>query len=77
MPDLPSTQAPKVEIRARLTRDLYDRLQVECAHCGCTLNAVVSLAIAREIQLRNRRRQELAKYQQVSGQLKIESIDNA
>lgn len=77
MPDLPLTQVPRVEIRARLTRDLYDKLQEECAHCGCALNSVVSLAIAREIQLRSRRRQELRKYQQVTGQLKIDSVDNA
>jgi hypothetical protein len=77
MPDLPRTQVPRVEIRARLTKDLYDRLQGECAHCGCALNAIVTLAISREIQLRTRRRAEVEKNREVPGQLKIESIADA
>lgn len=77
MPDLPRIGEPRVEIRARLTKDLYNKLQAECGHCGCSLNAVITLAIAREIQLRSRRRSEVTKARQLPGQLKIESIDNA
>lgn len=77
MPDLPRIGEPRVEIRARLTKDLYNKLQAECGHCGCSCNAVVTLAIAREVQIRTRRRQEVSKARQLPGQVAIESTDNA
>lgn len=68
MPDLPRTQVPRVEIRARLTKDLYDRLQEECSHCGCALNAIITLAIAREVQLRRRRRMDVKEFSKEAAQ---------
>lgn len=68
---------PRRDLKVRITESLHERLTAECGHCGCSLNAVVTLAIAREIALRQKRRKEAADHAILVGQLRIESMDNA
>lgn len=72
MPDLPSPQEPRTEFKVRIRRSMYERLQEECAHCGCALNAVVTIAISRELARRNSDRKILADAKVLRGQLDIE-----
>ena len=51
---------PRVELKVRITRSLHDRLTHECGLCGCTQNAVMSIALAREVARRQGERQRAA-----------------
>lgn len=63
---------PRRELKVRITDSLYGRLVEECGHCGCTMNAVVTLAVARELALRKSRRNQATQHAQLVGQLDIE-----
>ena len=65
------------ELRVRITRSLYERLVAECGECGCTMNAVVTLAIAREINKRRAQRKQEADNTVLRGQIDIEGNVNA
>lgn len=72
MPVLPNPQEPRVELKVRLRRSMYERLQEECAHCGCALNSVVTIAISRELARRNADRKIVADVRVLQGQIDIE-----
>lgn len=65
------------ELRVRITKSLYERLVAECGECGCTMNAVVTLAIAREISKRRAQRKQDADNEVLKGQIDIEGNVNA
>lgn len=65
------------ELRVRITKSLYERLVAECGECGCTMNSVVTLAIAREISKRRAERTRDADGMVLSGQIDIEGSTNA
>jgi len=65
------------ELKVRITKSLYERLMAECGECGCTMNAVVTLAIAREIAHRRQRRSEEANARILAGQIEMELKDDA
>jgi hypothetical protein len=60
MPNVRTTDEPRVELKIRITRNLYDRLVQECGLCGCTQNAVVTIGLAREVARRQGERQRAA-----------------
>lgn len=68
---------PRKELKVRITESLYDRLVAECRECGCSMNAVVTLALAREISARRSRRQQAASHAILAGQIDIEGKVNA
>lgn len=65
------------ELKVRVTQSLYERLVAECGECGCTINAVVTLAIAREISKRRAQRKLEADNAVLKGQIDIEGNVNA
>jgi hypothetical protein len=65
------------ELKVRITQSLYDRLEAECRECGCSMNAVVTLAIAREVANRKSARVRAAQHAILVGQLDIEGNVNA
>jgi len=54
---------PRVEVKARISTDLHRRLVEECGLCGCHMNGVIAIAIAREVAYRrNQRKKETDAY---------------
>lgn len=64
---------PRIEVRTSITKELHDRLTAECGHCGCHINGFVSVAIAREIAARKKKRLEEAHLDIIQGQLELEA----
>lgn len=77
MPRLNPTLEPRVEIKARITKSLYERLTAECGLCGCSYNGFLTLAIAKEIAARRARRNQEAYVDSVAEAVRIEEENNA
>lgn len=71
------TVPERKELKVRITQSLYDRLEAECKECGCTMNAIVTLGIARELANRKSLRVRAAQHAILTGQIDIEGKVNA
>jgi len=43
---------PRMEVKARISKDLHARMMAECGHCGCHINGFIAIAIAHEVAKR-------------------------
>lgn len=66
------TQQAQVQVTARISKELYDRLVAECGHCGCAMNSIVRNAIASEIHRRRLNRKQAADHAILAGQIDVE-----
>jgi len=71
------TKPARRELKIRIHESLYERLVAECGECGCSLNAVVTLGIAREVNRRREERQRNAQAAILAGQIAMELEQNA
>ncbi len=62
----------RVEVKSRITGELYERLCIELEFCGCSVSGFLALAIAREIANRKRTRALSAEVEILEGQMDIE-----
>jgi post-segregation antitoxin (ccd killing protein) len=70
-------QMKRIEVKVRITEDLHSRLQEEQRFCGCSISALVTLGLARELGIRRMRRQEEANRLPLEGQLMMDKDGNA
>lgn len=71
------TTEPRVEVKARITKSLHDRLIAECGHCSCSLSGFMTLAVAKEISARRARRNQEAYLESVAKSIQLEETHNA
>ncbi len=67
----------QVSVTFRLSNAAHQALIAECGHCGCSVSAVVRVAVMKEIQHRRAQRKHDADVGVLAGQLEMADCQDA
>lgn len=73
----PISQVALIDVHARITRGMYDRVMGECKECTCGITSFIRTAIAHELASRAKTRKEAADHYIENIAREIEAESNA